>query len=220
MSYVYPKKDMEVIVDASPVGLGAILTQRSTEDLKIISYATRALTLVEQHYSQTEWEALAVVFGCEKFHLYLYGNPFVVITDHKPLVATYNNPRLNPPARIERWTLRFQQYDLIVKYRLGTDNPAAYCSRHPLATTESSRAKKMAEEYINFIVENASPIAISMDEIKRETLQDTELQQVTEVIHTGKWHKLLTNVTPANSPFRVYHKGENELCTMPNRDIV
>ena len=54
MSYVYPKKDMEVIVDASPVGLGAILTQRSREDLKIISYATRALTLVEQLYSQTE----------------------------------------------------------------------------------------------------------------------------------------------------------------------
>ena len=89
---------------------------------KIISYARRALTPVEQRYSQTEREALAVVFGCEKFHRYLYCNSFVVITDHKPLVAIYNNPRSNPPARIEQWTLRLQQYDLIVKYRLRTDN--------------------------------------------------------------------------------------------------
>ena len=85
------------------------------------------------------------------------------------------------------------------------DNPADYCSRHPLATTETSRAKKMEK-------------SISMDEIERETLQDTELQQVTEAIHTGIWHKLLTNLTPADSPFRVYHKIENELCTMPDCD--
>ena len=134
-------------------------------------------------------------------------------------MAIYNNPRSNPPARVERWTLRPQQYDLIVKYRPGTDKPAEYCSIHPLATTETSRTEKMAEEYINFIVENASPIAIRVDDIKRETLQDAELQQVAVALHTGKWHKLVTNMTP-DSPFRVYHKIKSELCTTPNRDIV
>ncbi|KAI0209880.1 hypothetical protein LSAT2_005389 [Lamellibrachia satsuma] len=73
----------------------------------------------------------------------------------------------------------------------------------------------MAEVYINFIVESSSPIAIIVDKIKRETLQDTVLQQVAEAIHTGKWHKLLINATPTYTPFRVYDKLENE-----NRDIV
>ena len=220
MSYFDPLEHTEVIVDASPVGLGAILTQRGDAGLRIISYASRALTPVEQRYSQVEREALGVVFGCEKFHLYLYGSPFAVITDTKPLVPLYNNPRSKPPARIERWVLRLQQYDMIVKYRPGANNPADYCSRHPLTTTEESRAEKMAEEYINFIVENASPIAISVDDIKKETLQDSEMQLVAETIHTGKWQKLITKDTPTHSPFRAYHKIKEELCTTPNRDVV
>ena len=72
MSYFDPLEHTEVIVDASPVGLGAILTQRGDAGLRIISYASRALTPVEHRYSQVEREALGVVFGCEKYNLYLY----------------------------------------------------------------------------------------------------------------------------------------------------
>ncbi len=102
MSYFDPLEDTEVIIGASPVVLGAILTQHGDAGLRIITYASRALTRVEQRYSQVEREALGVVFGCEKFHLYLNGSPFAVITDTKPLVPLYNNPRSNPPARIDR----------------------------------------------------------------------------------------------------------------------
>ena len=51
-------KDTELIVDASPVGLGAILTQHDKHGRsKVIAYASRALTDVESRYSQTEREA-------------------------------------------------------------------------------------------------------------------------------------------------------------------
>ena len=82
----------------------------------MISYASHALTPVEQRYSQTEREALAVVFGCERYHLYVMGSRFTVVTDH-------NNPQSNQPARIERWTLRLQRYDMTVVYRPGKDKP-------------------------------------------------------------------------------------------------
>jgi hypothetical protein len=88
-----------MIVDASPVGLGALLVQEG----KVISYGSRALNDVETRYSQTEREALAVVWGCEHYHLYLFGQDFKVISDHKPLEAIFNNPHSKPPARIERW---------------------------------------------------------------------------------------------------------------------
>ena len=92
----------ELIFDASPIGLGAVLSQRDEDgDLRIMKYASRALTQPEKNYSQTENEAFGVVWGCEHFNMYLYGALFKVITDHKPLVAMMNNPLIKTTARLE-----------------------------------------------------------------------------------------------------------------------
>ena len=70
-AYFDPDKHTEISVDASPVGLGAILAQTdpATGSKHVVAYASRSLTPVEKRYSQTEREALAVVWGCEYFHL-------------------------------------------------------------------------------------------------------------------------------------------------------
>ena len=54
MSYFDPFQATEVIVDASPIGLGALLVQND----KVICYASRVLSDVETRYSQTEKEML------------------------------------------------------------------------------------------------------------------------------------------------------------------
>ena len=71
MAYFTKSKDTYVTVDASPVGISAIFS-KVREDEKIIAYASRALTEVETRYPQTEKEALAIIWGVEHFHLYLY----------------------------------------------------------------------------------------------------------------------------------------------------
>jgi len=82
MAYFDPNKPIDILVDASPVGLGAMLTQ----DGRVVAFASRALSDVESRYSQTEREALAVVWGCEHFNMYVNGaKHFTVTTDHKPL---------------------------------------------------------------------------------------------------------------------------------------
>ena len=48
-------------------------------------YASRSLTGRERRYSQTEKEALGLVWACEIFHAYIYGMQFDLITDHKTL---------------------------------------------------------------------------------------------------------------------------------------
>ena len=62
-AYFDPEKESEILVDASPVGLAAILSQvdPQTEERHVITYASRSLTATKQRYSQTEREALAVV---------------------------------------------------------------------------------------------------------------------------------------------------------------
>ena len=90
MAHFDPSAPTQLRVDASPVGLGAILTQPHGDETRPVAYASRTLTPVERHYSQTEHEALAVVWGCERFHLYLYGTTFDIYTDHKPLEIIYS----------------------------------------------------------------------------------------------------------------------------------
>ncbi|XDV21236.1 hypothetical protein PO909_026370 [Leuciscus waleckii] len=120
----------------------------------------------------------------------LYGKPFILVTDHKALEIIWNNPRSKPPARIERWGLRLQPYNFRVEYRKGTDNPADYISHHPIPMqkSESTRAVKVAEDYVNFVAEHATPKAMTLSEIKDETLKDPILQKVsTHIIPTGEY---------------------------------
>lgn len=78
MGYFDIRKETSVVVDASPVGLSAILSQNTpnVDDARVIAYASRALSPVEIRYSQTEREALAIVWAVEHFHMFLFGHRF------------------------------------------------------------------------------------------------------------------------------------------------
>jgi hypothetical protein len=93
MSYFDKNKETFVTVDASPVGISAILSQKlkhgDSNNQQIIAYASRALSETEKRYSQTEKEALAIVWAVEHFHLFLFGSEFSLVTDHKPLEIIY-----------------------------------------------------------------------------------------------------------------------------------
>ena len=105
LNYYSMQRKTEVYVDASPVGLSAILMQYddANDERDIIQFASRALTPTEAKYSQTEREALSVVFACEHFNMYVYGTSFTVITDHKPLTSIFGASAtmktLNSPHR-------------------------------------------------------------------------------------------------------------------------
>ena len=66
MGYFDVKRDTFVTVDASPVGISAILThsKSASDEYAVIAYASRALSGVEKRYSQTEKEALSIIWGC------------------------------------------------------------------------------------------------------------------------------------------------------------
>ena len=90
--------DPELIVDASPVGLSAVLVQfnKKNKDIKFfISFASRLLSDTERRYSQCEKEALAAVWGCERHWIYLIGHHFNLVTDDRAVKLILATQRLN-----------------------------------------------------------------------------------------------------------------------------
>ena len=80
------KKEVIFGCDASPYGTGAVLSHQLANGVeKPIAFASRSLISTEKKYSQIDKEALALIFGVETFHKYLFGHPFVLKTDHRPL---------------------------------------------------------------------------------------------------------------------------------------
>ena len=186
LAYFDVKAQTRVIADASPVGLGAILAQKqSNGSYRAVCYASKSLSDVEKRYSQTEKEALALVWACERFQLYLLGNSkFELITDHKPLEVIYSR-QSRPSARIERWVLRLQPYDFVVKYRPGKEMAADALSR--LTQNGETSSTSDAEEYIRFVSVNAVPRALTIQEIEQASAEDETFNFVRQSIQSQDW---------------------------------
>ena len=179
------------------MGLGAVLTQEdeATKEVTPLHYASCPLTPTQARYPQIDREALSIYWAVKRFHLFVYGKEFKVITDHKPLMALFNNPSSKPSARIERWLMELQQYRFIVEYCPGASNPADYASRHPVGDPESHNYEVESEEHISFVARNAVPKAVTLSEIEFATAKDPVLQAVMSVVKSGCWHKAPPDVS-------------------------
>ena len=111
-------KPFILFTDASGYAIGAILSQKDDDGREhVVAYASRILKGAEVHYTITEKECLAVVFGIKKFRVYLHGTHFVVVTDHHALNWLINIH--DPNGRLARWSIYLQMYEFTVVHRKG-----------------------------------------------------------------------------------------------------
>ncbi|XP_062578034.1 uncharacterized protein K02A2.6-like [Saccostrea cucullata] len=185
----------QLVTDASNVGLGAVLLQVNKGETRVISYASRTLSAAERNYSTIEKEALAVVWACEKFHIYLYGVDFELVTDHKPLEVIYGR-KSRPNARIERWLLKLMAYNFKVRYSPGHQNIADALSRLVDKTPVENSNSKDTEQYVKFIAREATPQALSTQEVEEASRRDEELVRIRKFIKEGKWEKSCVDYYP------------------------
>jgi hypothetical protein len=192
MSYFRKDWNTELITDASPVGLGAVLCQynpKNTEERHIVCFMSRMLTDVERRYSQCEKEALAVVWACERAQIYILGHHFSIVTDNRAVSLIYGNASSRPPARIERWALRLTQFDYSIVHRPGNSNIADYYSRSPCGAGVSAYLEEIASErHINYVVRSSLPPAVTIEEVAEATHNDHELSQLRKLIINGAKH--------------------------------
>ncbi|XP_046973981.1 uncharacterized protein K02A2.6-like [Vanessa cardui] len=205
LGYYNPADKTQIIADASPVGLGAVLIQIDRKGPRVIAFGNKSLTDCEKRYCQTEKEALALVWAVEHFKIYLLGKEFDLISDHKPLETTFG-PRSKPCARIERWVLRLQAYKYKVVYRPGKDNIADAISRLCLS---NEPIPFDSENYLNSIIEYSRPVAVPLNEIDSASATDVEITALKNAVFDNKWDESVI----AYKPF------QTEICFHGNKAL-
>ena len=171
----YPTCDDSFVLDtdASNLGIGAVLSQIQGGTEKVIAYFSRTLTKAERRYCVTRKELLAVVASTKHFHHYLYGNKFLIRTDHGALRWLMNFK--NPEGQTARWLEVMGTYTFEIQHRPGTRHGNADgLSRRPCEDCEQcSRVERNSARQQTITPQLKGDDSQATDE-KDQTVEDEE----------------------------------------------
>ena len=136
----------------------------------------------------------------------MLGTNFSLQTDHKLLEFIYSS-RSKPSARIERWVLRLQPYDFVVKHISGESNVACSLSHLLDADHQCLETQRDDEEAVRLIAQAAALIAIGIQEVERESATDPQHSKVHSCIRSGNLGQLPAPYTYKNMRFGLTKLG-------------
>ena len=124
LAYADYRCQFKLHTDASSTGLGAVLYQNQDGQDRVVSYASRSLRPSKKNYPAHKLEFLALKWSVtDKFHDYLYGTNFEVLTDNNPLTYVFTTAKWD--ATGHRWLAELSNYNFTIKYRSGKKNADA-----------------------------------------------------------------------------------------------
>ncbi|XP_061727723.1 uncharacterized protein K02A2.6-like [Cydia pomonella] len=186
LRYYDPGEAVVVSVDASSRGLGACLLQSG----RPVAFAARTLTPAETRWAQIEKELLAILFGCQKFHQFIYGHKSVLVeSDHKPLEAIFRKALNDTPVRLQRMLLRLQKYSIEIKYVPGRLMYVAdTLSRAPTDDACDEQTGSDIDVHVNALYDSVNFSSDKLKKIKEETDKEPGLGNVRQYCLKGWPH--------------------------------
>ena len=190
LKYFDRRAAMELEVDASHKGLGAALVQNG----KPVAFGSKTLTECQSRYSNIEREVLAVVYGIQRYHTYLYARPFIIFSDQKPLETICAKPIHAAPPRLQRMLLQIQGYNFKVKYRPGdTMVLADTLSRLPNPENNAEIELDLRVDGIDLVIDDPECKTIALINfpphkrqlLRDETTHDPLLNELQRIVHAG-----------------------------------
>ena len=182
-----PALPLKLDCDASAYGVGVVLSHIFPNgEERPVAYASRTLTETERGYYQIEKEALSLVYGVKKYHQYLYGRKFLLVTDHKPLLTILGPKKQFPTlaaARLQRWAviLSAHQYDIEFRATEKHCNADGF-SRLPVPPTQPKQ--DVAPSSVFNLTQIAS-LPVDAEILRRATRDDCLLSRVLTYVQRG-----------------------------------
>ena len=200
LAHFNPNLPIIVHVDASPYGLGAVLSHvMPNGEERPVSFCSRTLSAAERNYAHIEKEGLAMVFAVKKFNNFLHGYKFDIFTDHKPLLGLFSEQKELPvraSSRVLRWALLLSGYNYTLKYRSGESNGNADgLSRLPMPM----QAGEISDSAPTVRLLDLAGSPVTNDEVRNATRRDPVLSKLLALILSGQnWESsgIYSNLLP------------------------
>ena len=193
LAHFDPSLPLGISCDASNVGIGAVLFHRFPDGSeRPVANASKTLTDAQRKYSQIQKEALSIVFALQKFHQYLYGRRFILVTDHKPLLALFGPHKATPALaanRLARWALMLSQYEYTIEYRkTAAHGNADALSRLPVRPDDEF--DKEEEEDNTHVVNAINTVSLQLkatdpELLAKESAKDPVISTVMRYVQDG-----------------------------------
>ena len=203
-----PARKTRLYTDGGPMGAQATVTQMYHHESagvqwRPVAHTARAWTETEKRYSQIEKESNALYTGMVSNRSYLLGTEFEAVVDHKPLLPLYNNPKRPNQMRVDRHRMKLAAFDFHVLHEPGDKSPCDYGTRRgcpPVRTYDEKEKENLGVEddteiYVNRVVEDLIPAAVTRKMVQEATKRDNKLQMLIVDIQSGSCRKGLVRYT-------------------------